>query len=477
MTEPLSLVKSDQGITRRDLLQGASVGIAASVGASLLPTFGYSQRPGQSARGQTPETSAALTPASMPKGFSKDEYPRRWQRVRALMKQRNLDCLIVPGGGAEYPDEPSDVAYLTGGGGGWIVFPHDGKVAAIGARGDESGENEAAVESRPDGRAPGSLLGNAVAGQWSGALIKILREKGMTRARIGVGALSGVPRNEEGGVSYTTLDRVIKALPQAKFESAEDVMIKAKLVRTPAEIEVMEKADEVAEVGVKVMLETARPGVSLQDLWLKMYEGMLRASDLSGAIAFDVGGGGPRMLGSFSEPRTGPPPHNRTLPAGRTMRQEISGTVLGYRMQVMHTVYLGSPAPKEWDAAGKYCVEVFDKLLAFIRPGKTMKELNDFYVSLLAAKGFQYDKTDSNVFFHMGQGPRMGPYRPEGKDLVVEEGWVFHTVKPVVPFGPNPSSVHARETGTYAQFGDGVLVMANGSRRLGKRKLEVLSLG
>jgi hypothetical protein len=242
----------------------------------------------------------------------------------------------------------------------------------------------------------------------------------------------------------------------------------------------LEKADEVAELGVRVMIENARPGVSLQDLYLKMYLAILHASDLSPSIAFTIGGGGGggrRMLGSFSEPRGGPPPSSQMLPAKTMMRQEITGFVLGYGQQVMHSVYMGSPAPKEWDAAGKYCVEVFDKLLDFIRPGKTMKELNDYYIKLLAAKGFEYDKTDDNVFFHFGDGPRMGPNRKEGKDLVVEEGWVFHTLKPMVPFGPNPSTMHARNTSAYAQFGDGVLVTANGSRRLGKRKFDVVTLG
>jgi Xaa-Pro aminopeptidase len=418
----------------------------------------------------------------MPKGFLRDEYVRRWQKLRALMKQKNLDCLIVPAGNLEYPDEPSDVTYLTGTGGGWVVFPYDGKVISIGGQGDERGENEAGVELRPDGRPAGSLLGNAEGGQWSPALINLLREKGMTRAHIGVGDLSGAPRNEEGGVSYTTVDRVVKAFPQAKFESAVEILMRGKLARSPAEIAVMEKADEVAESGLKVMLETARPGVSLLDVWIKMYETMLRASGESGSIAFTVvesggGGRGRRMLGSYTSPHGGPPPASQMLRAGQMMRQEITGRVLGYAMQVMHGVYMGSPAPAEWETASKYCIEVLNKLVDFIRPGKTMKEVNDFYVQLLAAKGFQYDKTDSNVFFHLGEGPRMGPYRKEGKDLVVEEGWVFHNLKPMVPMGPNPSSVYARNTGTYAQIGDGVVVTANGSRRLGKRELEVVTLG
>jgi Xaa-Pro aminopeptidase len=475
MKNPSSRPKSDPGISRRDLLQGASVGIAGSLGASLLPALGYGQRPGRSAAAPAPGTSAAaLTPVSMPKGFSKDEYPQRWRKLRALMKEKNLDALLVPGtGGVEYPDEPSDVMYLTGSGGGWVVFSLDGKVVVINGNGTGGGTNEIGVESHADGRAPGSVTGNAEGGQWSPALIDVLREKGMSRARIGIGDLAGVPRNEEGGVSYTTLDRIIKAFPQAKFESAVDVMTRLKLARSPQEIATMEKADAVAELGVQAMLETARPGVPLMDLWIKMYETMLRASGEAGSIAFTLsgaggggGGAGGRMLGSYTGPHAGPPSSDRVLRAGQVMNQEITGRVMGYGMQVNHGVCIGSPAPPEWEPAAKYCIEVFDELLDFIAPGKTVKELNAFYAKLMEGKG--WEKTDTTVIFHFGEGPRMGPNRKEGQNLVVEEGWVFHTLKPTIPMP---------KLDTFARFGDGVVVTDKGARRLGKRKLEVVSLG
>ena len=248
MADQLSQPTTGQGISRRDLLQGASVGIAASVGASLLPSFGYSQRPGQS---------ATLTPDSMPKKFSQGEYSRRWQKVRELMKENQMDCLIVPPGG-------DDARYLTGSGSGWVIFPYDGEIAQIvdprtilrSAGKDpynitllrgEDWHNDIGVELLVDGRPREAVTGNAAGGYWSPAIIDALREKGMSRARIGVGDLAGVYRNEEGGVSYTTLDRVIKAFPQARFESAFDVLMRAQLVKGPEEIAVLEKATAVAE--------------------------------------------------------------------------------------------------------------------------------------------------------------------------------------------------------------------------------------
>ena len=66
------------------------------------------------------------------------------------------------------------------------------------------------------------------------------------------------------------------------------------------------------------------------------------------------------------------------------------------------------------------------------------------------------------VVIHSGgnnDGPRWGPGRKEALDAVFQEGMVF-TIKPRIPI----KGVEA----PAAQFGDGVVVTATGTRRLGK---------
>ena len=67
-----------------------------------------------------------------------------------------------------------------------------------------------------------------------------------------------------------------------------------------------------------------------------------------------------------------------------------------------------------------------------------------------------------------GDGPRLGVGRTEGlDDLLIEAGMIF-TMKPSVPI---------KDLDQSAQFGDAVVVTENGARRLGKRNLEVLTIG
>ena len=67
----------------------------------------------------------------------------------------------------------------------------------------------------------------------------------------------------------------------------------------------------------------------------------------------------------------------------------------------------------------------------------------------------------------LGDSPRMGLLRSETRDLVIEPTMTF-TIKPrILIKGTKPT----------AQFGDPVVVTERGARRIGKRKLEIVSVG
>jgi Xaa-Pro dipeptidase len=431
-------------LSRRDLLHGASAGVAATFAAAVLP---LSVSPAAAAQQSKP--AASLTPASMPKGFSRAEMERRWKNVRERMKHNNFDCLIVP----ERPEGNADIKYLTEMPAGWVVFPLNGKVTAITAdaqtRGKEGGNEGPEIETR----------GIEEDGVWSPAVIDVLREKNMAQARIGVGFLVDVFRNGEGGVSSTTLDRIRKAFPGAQFSSAVDLLMRAKLSRSAEEIAVLEKASEVSEAGLQAMMDTARPGAVHRDVWLAIYKALVSASgELPTRVAIRAG----------AEANTsGGHPLEEKLKAGQILNQEISGTVLGYGSQVNQSVCVGSPAPADWPDAAKYCMDLYQSLVDWIVPGKSFKDFLEFYRAKAEARG---GGRAGSVVFHTGganDGPRWGPTRKEGIDLVLETGMVF-TMKPRVPI---------KNTSPFAQYGDPIVVTDKGARRLGKRKFEIKTVG
>lgn len=440
-------------LSRREVLRDMTAGVALSLGEGLLAEGRADAQPSFSEDGPRSETHNQ--PDLVPQSFSLAEMERRWRKVRKRMKECRFDCLLVPlhREGAmllEYQNGDADVKWLVQIPAAWVVLPYQGTITAI-----TTHQINPLLAAGPRDRGFEIVL--APEGLWSPALIDCLRKSGMEKARIGIGDLKNVFRNPEGGVHYTTFERVRRAYPQAQFESAADLLMRVKLVRGPEEIDVIEKAGWVGEAGLKAMMKVARPGVVHRDVWLAIYNAMVNAS---GEVPMRVSlqEGAPGFAGLNR-------PLENVFQPGGILSEEISGMVLGYGSQVNQSVCLGRPEPAGWRSTAQTCLDVFHELVAWIAPGKTYKDFCDFYLKKTEALGVK-----GGVVLHTaggGDGPRAGPGRKEGSDLVFERGMIF-TVKPSLPLKHAPGEV---------QFGDPVLVTEHGARRLGRRKLEVLTLG
>ncbi len=424
------------GVSRRELLQGATAGLAIAATGAVLT--------GCSPAGQTPGSASgapgAISPESLPTRFSQDEMDRRFAAVRAAMNEQGFDGLLL----SHRPDGNGDIGYLTHTGALYAVFGMDGNAIAIG-EGSEGNLHDG-VEAVPAGD-------DLYASHINDAIGRL----GLTRGRIGVGYLSGIVRLPEGGFSYATLDKVRRANPQARFEPASDLLLMVKLPRSPEEVAVLEQAHTISEMGLQTLMETARPGSYHRDAWLAVYNTMVGTSSESPTRL---------SLRSGAEGNTGGHPIYETMNAGTICNQEISASVLGYGSQVNQSFLIGGPAPEDWESAGQYCINLFHRLVDYIKPGNSVMEAVDYYVAEVEKRGEGY----WGVVFHSGgnnDGPRWGPGRPEATEAVFQEGMVF-TIKPRIP-------IKGLEAPT-AQFGDGVVVTATGARRLGKRPLELVTI-
>ena len=392
-----------------------------------------------------PAQEAGLLP-NLPTGFSMAERDRRWPRTREAMKKAGFDCLLTPAGGGE---SNADSVYLTQRS-GWVIFPGEGPVVA----GTEGGDSGQGVGGHWRDRAE-----RIEHGDWSPTIIKALEGLKLQKARIGVGRLEGVLRNAEGDVGYTTVRRIMDALPGARFESAADLLMRVKLLRSEEEIGVMRLAAAAGERGIKAMIETARPGVHHKDVWIAVFSAMTGATGETPARL--------AMRAGDEANTSGGAPLLERLQAGQVLNQEIAASLLGYMAQVNQSVCVGKPAPADWEGAAKYCIDTFHEMVDWIKPGKKYIDLCKFYVQRVQARSANLQP--DWVLVHtcgLGDSPRMGTGRTETLDLVIEPTMVF-TIKPrVLIEGTKPT----------AQFGDPLLVTERGAERLGTRKLEVLTL-
>ncbi len=390
-----------------------------------------------------------LVPENMPTSFSRSEMERRWKKAREWMQRDDFDCLLVPA----RRQGSADVKWLSESVANWVVFPLDGQPTLIFRRRQERDEIHEKSPVEFDLRI--SRFNR------SQLLIDRLKELGMQNARIGVGNLSGQMRNDEGAVSYITMSRLKEALPKAKFDTAVKLLMRVKLQRGPEEIEVLRLVSRVSELAVRAIVETAGPGVMQRDVWFHVFKTLLDAT----------GEAVPRnsiRAGHEANTARGRP-LNEAFQAGQICGQELSGSLLGYHSQVNHAMCIGPPAPKHWESAFKYCVEIFNTLVDAAKPGVSFQEYSELYRKKVEERGTAW----WGVVFHTGgasgDGPRMGPTRPdENSDLVIQPGMVF-TIKPRFAI----EGVEAPS----AQVGDPVLITETGAERLGRRKLELITLG
>jgi Xaa-Pro aminopeptidase len=443
----------NSAFSRRELLHGASAGIAASLLTSAASGWAQGARSDSgSASAQRP---AAIAPESLPKAWSPEEIHRRWQAVRQKMKEANLDCLLVcqhhPGEMiSERQDGDADIEYLTGISlpYKWVVLPIEGKVTAVSTNQVKGTREEKLSQER-------GIDVRIADGPWSAPIIDAMREANVTQGRIGVTNLVDASRQAEGEVTYTTYDRVLKAFPQAKFQPASYLLDGVAAVHSPEEVAVLEKTTQVGELGLQAMFEAARPGVTQRVVWLAMFTAMVNASgERPFRVSVRADGPGNSALNR---------PLEEVMRAGQVLSQECSGCVLGYGSQVNHSVVVGSPAPADWDAAAKDSLDTFAEMVALIAPGKMVKEICAPYDKRLVARG---DKPGALVIHSGGLGtlPRGGSAGAVGQ-IVLQAGMVFD-VKPAFRL----------KTGGTAQFGDSVVVTENGARRLGKREMKVVKL-
>lgn len=377
--------------------------------------------------------------------FSLAERDRRWGRVRELMRQANCDCIVAPG--MRDAEEQATSRYLSQIGGigvhGWVVFPLNGEVTAI----LESDRNKDFIGKAQD------WIPDLRVGDPADLVIQRLKELERDAGRIGLTQFQGHYRAPEGNIPYDVVRRFQEELPKAELYGENDILNQARLVRGDEEVAVIEQVTAANEDAIRVMIETARPGARQQDVWYAMNDALTRAAGSWPArlsVTFD---------GSANQSLGMPIPDR--IRAGALCSQEICARVQGYRAQCNHTIQVGEGDPKDYDSAMRETIDVFNQIVAWMKPGRTIDELCDHYVELCKSKGA--DDRSGVVYHSNGLGndfPRLGPRLLRGKDgaIPLQPNMTF-TLKPVLRF---PS-------GTATQYGDPVQITANGARRLGKR--------
>lgn len=373
-----------------------------------------------------------------------EERERRWKKIREAMGKRGLGCLVVVGTFGRHRDLYANLRYLSNADPvsteGYLVFPLEGEPTLITFHGRP---HPSWIEDNRSGHPT-----------YSKAISERLRELHLENASIGVVGLSGY--YGELGFSYATYVSLNSNFPGAKFEDATDIAVEARRIKSPAEIRCFELGCEVGEKVIQAIIDTAKVGVTDQEIKLKVMDTVFRNGCDFASMLFL--GAGKELTHGGQIPLQSPP---RALEHGDVILTEFDARYSGYMAQFNQPFSLGEPS-QEWRKIFNVALEAFNNGFKTLRPGITAGELDEAFISPIREAGY----ARTNPAFHglglsleepIGSYPHQTYYKPN-PSLTLEAGMVLE-------FEP---SVVTSDRKKGLTLGSPVLVTETGCRLLSK---------
>ncbi len=235
------------------------------------------------------------------------------------------------------------------------------------------------------------------------ALFAVLKEKGLDQGRIGL---------ETGFWPAVNKDKLKKANPNAKWVDCKEIILEAKMVKTPAEIAIMRKAVQANVHAIKKFIDATAEGVTEKEL-LDIYKLDLMKSGCDwGTTTLGAGGnsGEPyNIAGSY------------VLKKGDMLRVDLCPVFQGYFSDLARCVAIGEP-PKEHRELFDTVYDAEARMVELVRPGVKMRELFAIGMETVQKKYPNFDRPNlgHNVGVFVHEEPDIAP-----NDVVLEPGMII----------------------------------------------------
>ncbi len=288
--------------------------------------------------------------------FPDAEYEARLARVRQALEPLAIDAVLVLGMRNWYRDHA--IRYLCG-----YDSPASPSLLFIPLKGDPlliigdgyDLERARAVSWVSEVHAARDLAGQAPA---------LLRPRLSSARRLGVAggecmgftAMEVLPRD--------LLEAMRQAAPALELIDAGGALQSVRMIRSPAEIEMLRQAGKLADVGARAYFATARAGVSERDLWSEIWYAMQSAGADDLHISFCRG------PGSFWPH----PPADDVLAGGDIVSVELSPRINGYFSQANRMCFVGGNG-REWADLARLSLGALELAKSLLKPGMKAKDV------------------------------------------------------------------------------------------------------
>ncbi|MBY6412073.1 M24 family metallopeptidase [Rhodococcus sp. BP-252] len=360
-------------------------------------------------------------PNSTPITFTEDEYSRRLAAVRERMTRQNLTALIVT--------DPSNLYYLLGYNAlsfytpQMLYVPLEGELYFFARAMDAAGAFRTSwlPQDQTFGY-PETFVQRKDTHPfvWVG---QKLRELGVvnnfSHGQVGL-------EMDSYYFSPRAFEVLVKALPEYRFTDSYELVNWVRVVKSPAEIDLMRGAARVCESAMEAAFESVEIGRRQCDAAAAIMSAQVKGTD-----AF--GGDHPAIVPMLPTGAGADTPHltwsDQAFIAGETTVVELAGVFRRYHVPMARTIVLGTPSTR-LDYLAKSTGEALNAVLDAVRPGATTSDLAQTWNIALAEHGLH---KPSRIGYSIGiayapdWGERTVSIRTDD-DTVLAENMTFHII-------------------------------------------------
>ena len=236
-------------------------------------------------------------------------------------------------------------------------------------------------------------------------LADVVVEKGLARGRLGL---------ESHVLPAAYVDRLRKRLPGATLVDCGDLMDRARMIKTPEEIDALAEAGRATDRAIRGAFEKATIGDSEKKVADEITAGVTAAG--ADVLNFIFLGTGTRSFEWHARP--GP----TRLEAGHVLHTDVAGNFIGYWSDLARTAFVGSPSPRQRDIYDRL-YQTHVETLEAVRPGLRAGDLYAICEAAYQKVGLPFQMA------HLGHGLGLGlheyPMLKPTTDELLQPGMVL----------------------------------------------------
>jgi Xaa-Pro aminopeptidase len=211
-----------------------------------------------------------------------------------------------------------------------------------------------------------------------------------------------------------------RRLPQVQFEDAFTLLESVRLLKTPGEIELLERLTGWTTAAIDAAFAAAQPGDTERAIVARMqYELLLRGADMMAFPAFGAGERTGYLHGLATD---------KVVEPGMLLKTDFGGFKDGYYSDVARTVCLGKASDQQKDRYARL-QEIKHRTVDFIKPGMLASEVATYTQALYQQLGLEYKWAIIGHSIGLGihESPQIYPWVHEpilpGMAMMIEIGY------------------------------------------------------